>query len=97
MRARWVMSCLAALAAASALAAPLPDLPRDEQQRLEGTWVIRQIDWILLMPPPVTGRSLSPSKTGSRPWPVPAWEFQPVLVAPATTMRDQGGPSPTRA
>jgi uncharacterized protein (TIGR03067 family) len=29
----------------SSLAAPLPDPSRDEQKRLEGTWVILQIDW----------------------------------------------------
>jgi hypothetical protein len=28
--------------------------------------------------------------------PVPAWKFQPVLGATATTMRDQDGPSPGR-
>ena len=52
---------------------------------------------ILLMPPRVTGRSLSPIRKRSRVAPVSTWIFQPVHRAPATTKRDQDGPSLGRA
>src|SRR5262245_50113356 len=59
--------------------------PLRRAETLPEDWVgaVRCSGWILLMPPLVTGRSLSPSKTGSRLTPVPTWKFQPVLVAPA--------------
>ena len=52
---------------------------------------------ILLMSSRVTGRSLSPiGKEIAGLLPVSTWNFQGGAVAPATTMRDQDGPSPAR-
>jgi hypothetical protein len=42
------------------------------------------------------GPNLSPSRLRSRLAPSSAWIFQPALGAPATTKRDQAGPSPRR-
>ena len=50
--------------------------------------------WILLMASLVTGRTCRQSEKGITATPVPAWNFQPVPIASATTMRDQAGPSP---